>query len=533
MNINESARPEMPDEMPASGINAPKRAPDIRETVFAWVFVIIGYIFCRSFPISARPVGTLIFLIALYAAGGIFLFLTGAKQTPRSAFCILTVFLFSSSLFISSNEFIHFLSTSWALGCFMIWVMLSNGGGLEKKAGELLFYDAVKAVFVMPFVSFGRLFASLIPRRENGAPRVKIGRQIAFAALGILIAVIPTAMVTYLLSYNDDFNAMSSRVMQFISGDILGRAASLLFAVPLAAYVFGAFASGIDRRYDKHMTADRCRSFSASLKFAPETMACFAVLPLIAVYIIFFVSQWNYYVSAFFGRLPQDVDVYARYASDGFMQLCVVSGINAAIMLTVSVFTVRKRGDRHSIATRAVIGLLSVCTLVLVATAISKMVLYIKAYGLTRLRVYASWFMLLIAAGFIVMLLKQIFPKIKVSCTLLAVFVVFFGVLAVSDPDGIIANHNIDRYIDGTLEMPNANGIEYLVTECGDSAIPGIARLSHELEQRGTNEKTKKAADEALRRWLLDDAKERTRFYYGTLPKIKARIAASNAVKDS
>ena len=273
------------------------------------------------------------------------------------------------------------------------------------------------------------------------------------------------------------------------------------------------------------MSADACRKFSGTVKFAPEVMACFAMLPLLTVYAVFFVSQWNYYVSAFSGKLPEGIDIYSQYARDGFGELCAVSGINATVMITVSVFTRRRQPDRHSPATRVFIGLLSVSTLILIATAISKMVLYIRAYGLTRLRVYASWFMILLAAGFLIMLIKQIIPKTNAVCAMLAAFILLFGVLALSDPDRQIARYNVDRYIEGTLFLPDKDGIDRRVDECGDSAIPETVRLYTALEGRSDAENTRNAIRSTLSGWLKKDKAAGSDILRTTLPKLLARRA--------
>lgn len=51
--------------------------------------------------------------------------------------------------------------------------------------------------------------------------------------------------------------------------------------------------------------------------------------------------------------------------------------------------------------------MLSIFTLILIATAISKMVMYISVYGLTQLRFYTTWFMLLLAVIFVMIIVKQ------------------------------------------------------------------------------------------------------------------------------
>lgn len=526
MNSNETTDRVQEQAVPAA---APRRETMIHETVFAWIAIAAAYIYCRMFPAYSRPLGAFLLIIGMYVAGGIFMRISGkTRQNRRSVFTVASAMLFSLSFLLSSNGLIHFLAFAWAVGFFFLWIMFSFGGGLEARAGGLLFYDVLKATVVMPFASFGAAFSSLLPlRKKDGTPQ-RCGRQVGFAALGLFAAIIPTAIVIVLLSYDEAFGSIGAKIGKFLSDDILDRAVALLFAIPISAYGFGAFISGIDRKNEKYMSSDSCRKFSDSAKFAPETTACFALLPLLIVYTVFFISQWNYYVSAFSGRLPEGVEIYSKYAREGFGELCAVSGINAAVMLVISAFTKRRNSDRHSPVMRVFIGLLAVSTLILVATALSKMALYINAYGLTRLRVYASWFMILIAAGFLIALIKEIAPRFNAVCALLAVFVLLFGALALSDPDRIIAEYNVDRYIAGTLGLD----VETLSNEYSDSAIPALVRLRTALEDRPDTENFKKIIDHRLDVWQRTNGDPAKNIFCETLPRIRARRAVQGMLTE-
>ena len=81
----------------------------------------------------------------------------------------------------------------------------------------------------------------------------------------------------------------------------------------------------------------------ADLHVLPRALLCAAVTPILAVYVIFFISQWSYYVSAFTNVLPADL-TYAAYAREGFFQLCGVSALNAAMLLLFNLL-IRKNGN--------------------------------------------------------------------------------------------------------------------------------------------------------------------------------------------
>ena len=88
--------------------------------------------------------------------------------------------------------------------------------------------------------------------------------------------------------------------------------------------------------------------------------------------------------------------------------------------------------------------MISVFTLLITATAISKMVLYIQNYGLTQLRVYTTWFMVLTALIFVYVIIRQFkanFPFMRAAAM---TFTLMFALLCFSRPDAVIARYNME-----------------------------------------------------------------------------------------
>ena len=78
------------------------------------------------------------------------------------------------------------------------------------------------------------------------------------------------------------------------------------------------------------------------------------------------------------------------------------------------------------------------------------------AYGLTQNRVIASWFMLLLALVFAVLLLKQCIRNIPAAVIIAAGGTAMLAGLCFARPDARIAEYNIARYEAGTLDQLDA-----------------------------------------------------------------------------
>ena len=111
----------------------------------------------------------------------------------------------------------------------------------------------------------------------------------------------------------------------------------------------------------------------------------------------------------------------------------------------------KKGGRERTKALSSYVTLLCCFTLFIIATALAKMLLYIDAYGLTRLRLYTAWFMVLLAVVFLVLIVRQFVRKFPTAAVLTAVFLVMFGGLCFSRPDARIAEYNLTRYEQHTL----------------------------------------------------------------------------------
>ncbi|MBQ8830702.1 MAG: DUF4173 domain-containing protein [Oscillospiraceae bacterium] len=487
------------------------------ETVFAWLCLFAGYLFCKSFPVRNNPLGGFILILFLFITSTVVLKVKGAKFCALPIIAAISAVLVSSALILSANRTVCFFAYAYAIVIYCYYLYAVTGNSIKKGFTDFIAIDFIKALIVMPFESLGLIFKALFSGKAK-----KGGKFVLKIIIGVAIAAIPTVIVLGLLSYDDNFWNLLKKIFDFDGFDIFSHITSIIFGVPVGMYLFGAFVSASDNKCSTHMTAESCSNAYQKMKIAPAVTVIAAVLPVLFLYVVFFISQWSYYMSGFTGVLPEAFS-YAEYAREGFFQLCIVSVINLLIISAVIVF-MRRRNKGMSVLLKIISLIFSVFTLILIATAISKLVMYIDYYGLTPKRVHAAWFMAVLAVIFILVAVKQFVKKLNVVAVSIAVLVVMFAAIAVPNTDGFIAEYNVDRYLSGTLETVDAEAMEDL----GLAAVPQMVRLAEILRERGDDRELYDETMDFLQRMNRRYFSEEPDLFTYTVPYVRAGEALKN-----
>ena len=253
----------------------------------------------------------------------------------------------------------------------------------------------------------------------------------------------------------------------FINKNIL----QFLISLPLACYFFAVLYGGKKPRRD----AQSAHKLAARLRFLPELLIIGGITPLLLIYAIFFFAQTAYFLSAFSGLPPQGY-IYAEYARRGFFELCAVSGVNFTVIFTLMFFS--KKGSGQGLLYRVYTMILSLCSIALIIISLRKMLLYIQMYGLTLLRVYTSWFMLLLALVFIFIMVKTWRPRFNAAMWTAIATVGMFLLLCFANPDMQIARYNVRAYAEGRLPTIDV----YMLQDLGDAAVPYLLQIT-QMEQ--------------------------------------------------
>lgn len=163
-------------------------------------------------------------------------------------------------------------------------------------------------------------------------------------------------------------------------------------------------------------------------------------------------------------------------------------------MLNLAVFLgVRRQRCAGRGFTRGTQTLLAVLTLCLIALALTKMLLYIRLYGLTLLRLYTSCMMVALAVLFLALLvsLYRPLPMLRLGAALAACTLAVVGLM---NAGSLVAQANVDRYLAGDLQEMDLT--QY--TDFPDAAAPALCRLLAQTEDPALREEVLTLFEDAL-----------------------------------
>jgi len=413
-----------------------KRIYTAADLAAAIISIALGYIYIKF--VLFNPVSLYIMLFN-FAFGTLAIFYvksSGRKIKQGHIVVIAAAFLLNCVYIISSNTFINFIGGTFGvmLGIYIFFISANGFGAF----GNSFLADLSRSVF-SPFSAFGECMRVIV----SNIKKKKQGRKIGYIFIGLIISLPVTFICAGLLMSADDvFKNVMSRIVHFGLDEIIDFIIRFSFGIPVASYLFGMLFTNVKGE----------NSPSAENPFPthvlPVPVICSAVAPVCLLYAIFFISHFTYLTSALFGSLHTDFS-YAEYARQGFFELCAVAFINLIIVIFLNIFDKKNENNATSKAVKFFTLFIISSTIILIITALGKMLLYIDTYGLTRLRVYTSWFMVLLLLVFLVIAIRAFNEKLKVFKPLFAVFAVMIGLLCFGDVDGFIAGHNISAYQSG------------------------------------------------------------------------------------
>ena len=495
-------------------------------TLSGALIFLSSYLVIRTGFLCDTSSATLLSAIALMGFCLAYLKVSDVQLSRRAVPFLILSLAFIVSVFLNGNLMLRKVSL---IASFLLFLMAlfkgTDSSGLESVP------DPAPAEMIQCYlygIDAGRITVS--GRNSNEQKwTARIMPVLLRILLGFTLCAPVLIFALLMLSYDSAFCDLLSDIFSFDIADIFQEAGFILYTVPLFLYLYlsiSSYTSGNSTEKFDSTALSRLRTSTGW--FSPVTVVSM-VLPVLALYTVFFVSQWDYFTLAFHGSLPEGYS-YAEYAREGFFQLCAVSAVNLLMMLGCTWFSNIKE-DRNRLILKLVTVAVSVYSLILILTAASKMYLYIRQYGLTPLRVYSSWGMLVLAAVFVLFIIKQFLPEFPVYSACIMCAVALLLVLCISDPDSRIAEYNTSQFINGDLEEVDITMLHGL----GDPAVPSLIRLNeyyHSLsdEERAALVKERNFRPQDIEADMLRSYYENTdvpmgKWYSITLPYILAKTA--------
>ena len=450
------------------------------------------YAFCMyrngsgvTFPFFVA--GSLLFFFLSFARLGI-------SVKKGSGFYMAAMLLLGISTFCTDDGFLIFFNK---LGIFLLLMSLLLRQCFQTAQWKLGKY--LGSICVLIFASIGELGR---PFTDGAAWRQgrgkKVDKRVWYAALGLVIAL-PLFLIVLLLLASADavFRQMTARLLQSISR---GGIINLFFRITVlffAAYAVTAY-----------LCKKRIREDVGDVRRGEPVLAITVTGMLTLLYLLFSGIQ---IAGLFFGslRLPEGY-TYAMYAREGFFQLLAVSLLNLIIVLCCMEFF------RESTVLKIILTLMSLCTFVMIASSAVRMIMYIRYYYLTYLRILVLWALVLLTflfAGVVVNIFKEKFPLFRYQA---AVVAVLYLTLSFAHPDYLIAKVNVANapredgmvYHSFFLAKEPYNDYYYLRSLSADAApvlVPYLKELGYDMEAFYTEDAVQYAADtSAWGAWDLD-----------------------------
>jgi len=341
------------------------------------------------------------------------------------------------------------------------WSELPSGGALRRVRGASL-----GALLAFPLLLvFGGLFASADPVFHN--------------------------VVTGVLDV--DFAAVASHTFLIVVGAALA-----------AGYLWGA----LIRRTSPLGVVD---VQDLSLGIVPVGTAL-GLLDLL--FLVFVVVQLRYFFGGTELILRTTDLTYAEYARRGFFELVTASALVLPVLLG-SDWALRNEPREHQRTFRYLAGLLLVLLAVVMASALRRVWLYVNEFGLSEIRLYATAFMVYLAAVFVwfgwTVLLEQ---RRRFAFGALVQGFAVLGGLHLLNPDALIVRTNIDRpavhhpFDAGYAASLSADAVPDLLAALPRLEDPERCRAARGLLSRWTAGGAR-AVEDGWRNWNLARAQAR------------------------
>ncbi len=386
---------------------------------------------------------------------GVYLKKPGQNFGVFSAVCGVLAIALSPVFVLTSNGLVRVLSAA-AAGALAV-AAFAGEAGRPVPAGEM---GPLMHILLPVGDAITNMSRSI---RSLGSMSGKRSKNLSGALIGLVCAVpVLLVVVPLLISSDAAFEGMVSRFAADLGTRILQLGITLMITPFLIGLAFSL------RKPDPPV--------ESKLGFnGVDTVALSSFMAVLSLcYLCYMFSQLAYFFSAFSGFLPEKYSFsYAEYARRGFFELCVIAGINLAILFIMIILS-KKKDNTPPAAIKGLGTFIGVFTLLLIATAISKMVMYIDNYGMTVLRLGTSVFMIFTAVVFIAMLLRLFIGKIRVLYTAIITAACLLVALGVCNINAVCARYNYEAFMDGRLDEID---VDYLY-DLGDEGVPYLVKLA-------------------------------------------------------
>ncbi|MDE5792436.1 MAG: DUF4173 domain-containing protein, partial [Oscillospiraceae bacterium] len=339
------------------------------ERISAFLCMILGFLFVRFVFYHTTGLFTTIFYWLFTTLEVIFVKKSGNEISKGNKFMIAVLYLFSCVFTITANVLLKNLTVIFLILVSGLYLL-----GVSSPLNLVLKFlpQAIPlASIAMPFAETNKCFGAI-----NSSHKSKgLWKNLGYILGGLAIALPLTALVAALLCQADEnMSALLGKFLKIPPENMLILVFHALIGIPIGCLIFSSFYSST--HWSIVLDADTCEQKAISKRFIPNMILYTAVTPICILYILYIISQINYFMGGFMGVLAEGY-TYAEYARKGFFELCIVCCINFLVITSMSKYA-KITASEKPLVLKIYSIYLCFCSLFLSGTAIAKMILYIQ-----------------------------------------------------------------------------------------------------------------------------------------------------------
>ncbi len=460
---------DLPEERVFAETFSPRIDPPVRKAffgsdrnsiIFALILACLSILCVNSYVFAPQPgLGASIFTVAIFFTLAAYLFKKRKAVTFYGVFCCAAYLVLAVSFSVTGSNGFLIVNLLFVLSGVIYMEFMQR----QKSDGFRFIGGLCRAMFILTFgrIHYG-VYALFHKEGSDGAVQkrkaggVLIGAAIAFP---FLIIIVPL-----LISSDAAFESLFSS----ITADTVREILVSLFLGALVFILLFSRAICIPREEQKTYEKMSGRGM--------EPVIILTFLSMVSgIYVIYLFTQLAYFINGFAGLLPEGYSV-AEYARRGFFEMSIICAINLLIVFLANLLC-RKTDGKTPRAVKILSLFLCVFSLFLAATVLSKIILYIGSFGMTRLRILTSLFTILLVIIFIsvaIGLFRKNVPYVRIALAAAAVLLLF---ATYADTDRLIAAYNIRAYQSGSLSSIDMVTISELDSH---TVVPYVFDLLHD-----------------------------------------------------
>ena len=424
--MNENTRTSMGNAIGEIKVSQKSDIPitkyDKTDSLFAIMYIVLGYGFVRYFILDFYYESFGI-IFPVYSVAYIATVLIYAKRkgiTPqKETYFWIAVMLCVAFLFKIENFFRLIVQTVVA-AYFTVMV----GGMYSGGTSSYIWADMIHTFVGAPFAHFVSIFPAIFDLFKKKTKTEK--NKLSPAVAGVIMAMVALWFIMPLLIKADSnfLSGISDFIKKLISDfnpgyTLFTIAVHTMLTVPVACYLYSLGYSSMNNT-GRLFSINELDSGREKLRISPAVTLKVFLSIVCVVYVMFIALQGEYLLGVFAGKLYRGM-TYAQYARTGFFELCQVSVINLTLMVIANLLI--KKEETQAIKLPMVV--LCVLSLLLLSTAMAKMVMYICAYGLTVKRIISTTFLIWLVIVFIMCTVRLYKPFNLVKSSVMTGAVMF------------------------------------------------------------------------------------------------------------